>query len=442
MMMTDALLRRGCVAMLGVCLSLSSPGCQLSGGGGGDGEGEPPGELVQSEKARVTSPDVPDDELAGLVSGNSTFAFALYEEARGQGGNIFYSPYSISIALAMTYAGARSETEEQMAEVMRFTLAQDRLHPAFNALDLELASRGEGAAGADGEGFRLNIVNRIWGQIGYAFLSEFLDVLAVNYGTGLSLLDFSTEPEESRVVINDWVAEHTEERIEDLIPEGAITSDTRLVLTNAVYFNAAWSSPFEEESTRDRPFNLLDGGEVAVPMMNQVETFGYAAGDGYEAVELLYDGGELSMVIFLPEAGRFGNFEETLDAVRATTIVGDLTTRNLDLTMPRFTFRWETSLRDALETMGMTNAFLGADFSGMDGRHGLAIQDVIHQAFVLVNEQGTEAAAATAVIIGETAAPEPEDPLVVVIDRPFLFFIRDIETETILFLGRVLDPSV
>ena len=202
------------------------------------------GEVLRSGKERVTSPDVPDTDLTRLVEGNSTFAFDLYQALRGEEGNLFYSPYSISIALAMTYAGARGETEQQMAETLKFLLSQEDLHPAFNSLDIELAKRGEGAEGKDEEGFRLNIVNAIWGQKDYAFLDAFLDVLAENYGAGLRLVDFINETEKSRVTINDWVSDQTEGRIEDLIPQGIITILTRLVLTNAIYFNAAWEYPF------------------------------------------------------------------------------------------------------------------------------------------------------------------------------------------------------
>jgi serpin B len=405
-----------------------------------DGNGTPPGEIVQSAKPRVTSPAVPQANLAELVAGNSTFAFELYQQVRNQPGNVFYSPYSISLALAMTYAGARGETEQQMADTLRFTLPQERLHAACNALDLELASRGEGAAGADGEGFRLNIVNRLWGQVGYVFLTEFLDVLAENYGAGLCLLDFANEPEPSRLEINDWVSDQTEGRIEDLIPPNAISSLTRLVLTNAIYFNAAWDAPFDEDLTEDGPFYLLDGGTVSVPMMRQEETFGYAAGDGYQAVELPYDGNELSMVILLPDAGRFEEFESALDWAPVSGFVALLARQRVDLSIPRFTFEWSTSLKDVLSAMGMPLAFGGAaDFSGMDGTLQLFIGDVLHKAFVAVNEEGTEAAAATAVIMELTAVPPAA--LVVTVDRPFVFLIRDIETGAILFVGRVVNPS-
>jgi serpin B len=397
------------------------------------------GELIKSDKPRDTAPEASTSELATLVEGNSTFAFNLYQQLKEEEENLFYSPHSISVALAMTYAGARSETEQQMAEALQFRLPQDQLHPAFNALALELDSRGEGAQGKDGEGFRLNIINAIWGQRDYTFLDEFLDLLAVNYGAGLRVLDFIGAPEESRVTINDWVAEQTEDRIENLIPKGLINTMTRLVLTNAIYFNAAWAYPFEEDLTSDGVFHLLDGGEVTVPMMHQTESFGYAEGDGYQAVELPYDGGELSMVILLPASGQFEAFEEALDVEQANAIINALGRKEVVLTMPKFEFDSEFSLGETLAALGMPIAFSGdADFSGMTGTRELYIADVVHKAFVSVDEAGTEAAAATAVVMEMTAMPETVE---VTIDRPFIFLIRDIETGAILFVGRTLNPA-
>ena len=397
------------------------------------------GEVLASDKERITSPDVSASEQASLVEGNSAFAFELYQALREEGGNLFYSPYSISLALAMTYAGARGETAQQMADTLQFLLGQEKLHPAFNWLDADLASRGEGAQGKDGEGFRLNIVNAIWGQKDYEFVPSFLDVLAENYGAGLRILDFITETEKSRLAINDWVYDQTEECIEDLIPQGAIGELTRLVLTNAIYFNAAWAYPFDDDMTAEGPFYLLDGGQITVPMMKQTESFGYTDGKGYQAVELPYDGGELSMVILLPEAGQFETFEEGLQAHQVDAIISDLQHAEVALTMPQFEFESEFSLTDTLAGMGMPIAFTeNADFSGMTGKPELFISDVVHKAFVAVDEAGTEAAAATAVIMELTAVPE--HPVEVTIDRPFIFLIRDIETGAILFVGRVLNP--
>ena len=397
---------------------------------------------VKSDKERITLPSVLADEKALLVEGNSAFALALYQALKGQKGNLFYSPYSISLALAMTYAGARGETAEQMADTLHFFLEQERLHPAFNWLDAELASRGEGAQGKDGEGFRLNIVNAIWGQKDYEFLTEFLDVLAENYGAGLRILDFITETEASRLAINQWVSDQTEGRIEELIPEGVLDEWTRLVLTNAIYFNAAWKYPFDEKATANGLFYLLDGGQVTVPMMKQTESFGYTEGEGYQAVELLYDGGELSMVIILPEGGNFASFEEGLQAQQVSDIISGLQPTEVALTMPKFEFDSEFKLKDTLAGMGMPIAFSPdeADFSGMTGNRELFISEVVHKAFVAVDEAGTEAAAATAVIV-ETSSMPVEPPLEVTVDRPFIFLIRDIETGTILFVGRVLNPT-
>jgi serpin B len=398
------------------------------------------GELIKSDKPRDTAPDVNESELALLVEGNSAFAFELYRELKEEDGNLFCSPYSLSLALVMTYAGARGETEEQMADALNFNLTQDRLHPALNALALELDSRGEGAKGKDGGDFRLNIVNAIWGQKDYEFLAAYLDTLAANYGAGLRVLDFANEPEESRIAINDWASDQTEGRIKNVLPEGSVDSLTRFILANAIYFNAAWKYEFDEDRTRDDPFYLLEGGEVTVPMMRQTRSFGYAEGDGYQAVELLYDGSELSMVIFLPREGSFEAFEQALDSEQANAIINAVGHREVALTMPRFEFDSAFDLNPALEAMGMPIAFSGdADFSGMTGGKDLYIDGVMQKAFVSVAETGTEAAAVSIVSMAPTSMPEP--PVEFNANRPFIFLIRDIETGTILFLGRVLDPA-
>ena len=392
------------------------------------------------------------DELQSLAADNRAFAWDLYQALRGQEGNLFLSPYSISVALAMTHAGARGETEAQMAEALHFALPQERLHPTFNGLDLELVKRGEGAEaraalGVEGEGFRLNIANALWGQTGYPFLPEFLDLLGRNYGAGMRLLDFMADAEAARVTINDWVSDKTEERIKDLIPPGLLSSGTRLVLTNAIYFNAAWANQFTEHLTADGPFHLLDDSAlgsasvVTVPFMRQTEGFGYAQGDGYQLVELPYAGHELSMVILLPDEGGFQSVEESLDAATVDAMLDALSYEQLELTLPRFEFEAEFSLAQVLADLGMPLAFTGdADFSGMTGDKSLFISAVVHKAFVAVDEEGTEAAAATAVVMAESAIAI-EDPVEVKVDRPFLFLIRDIQTGTVLFVGRVMDPS-
>ncbi len=398
------------------------------------------GEILKSEKPRITSPSANNADLASLVDGNSAFAFNLYQALKNGEGNLFYSPYSISLALAMTYSGARGETAQQMAAALRFTLPQNNLHPAFNSLDTELAQRGEGAKGKDGKGFRLNIVNAIWGQKGYAFLADFLDILGQNYGAGMRTLDFKNAAEDSRLTINKWVSDQTENRIKDLIAKGAIDAATRLVLTNAIYFNAAWQYPFKEDATnKSGTFNLIDGNKVTVPMMKQTESLNYAEGTGYQAVELPYDGRQLSMVILLPQTKDFKTFESALNSNQIAGIVKDLKSRLVILTMPRFEYDSSFELNKALAGMGMPIAFSeAADFSGMTGKKDLFISDVLHKAFVSVNESGTEAAAATAVIMRTTSLPT--GPVEVTLDHPFIFLIRDIKTGALLFVGRVVNP--
>jgi len=422
--MRISILERAALALtLLVTLSLTLAGCASQ---------PAQAQIARSSLDRETTPAVPPADLSELVAGNSAFAFDLYHALREQPGNLFYSPYSISAALAMTYAGARGETERQMADTLHYTLPQDRLHPAFNALDLALT-------GADD--FTLHIANAIWGQAGHQFLAAFLDTLAQNYGAGLRLLDFVKEPEPSRRVINDWVSEQTEQRIQDLIPGGAITPDTRLVLANAIYFKADWLHTFDPERTHDGPFYTLDGGQVTVPLMalGEPASLAYAQGPGYQAVELPYTGNKMAMLILLPDAGQFEAFEAALTTQRVAEILDGLERQQVALTMPRFSFESSFGLAQTLAAMGMPAAFSDADFAGMDGGHDLFISDVFHKAFVAVDEAGTEAAAATAVVMKVTAAPV--DNVQLTADRPFLFLIRDTETDAILFVGRVVDPS-
>mgnify|MGYP005845231655 FL=1 len=398
--------------------------------------------VAQAAVPRVSTPEVPARDLEELAAGNSAFAFDLYGALRAQDGNLFYSPYSVSLALALAYAGARGDTEQQMAKTLHYTLPQERLHPAFNALDQQLANRGSGAKGQDGKGFRLKIANSLWGQTGYQFLPQYLETLASNYGAGLRLTDFVQAPEPARLTINDWVKGQTEGKIPDLLPQGVIDHLTRLVLVNAVYFNAAWQHPFEKANTHTGPFTLLDGSHVEVPMMSQTENLAYTRGEGYQAVELPYDGGDLSMVIMLPESGTFQQFESSLTGERVKEIMQDLRSTRVALTLPKFTYQSSFGLAGTLSAMGMSDAMNPerADFSGISGNRDLYIKDVIHRAVVTVDEQGTEAAAATAVIIGIVSAPT-EQPVLLTVDRPFVFLIRDVQSGTVLFVGRVVNPA-
>jgi serpin B len=399
-------------------------------------------ELVTSDKPRDLAPNVTPAQLGHVAVSNNFFAFDLYQRLRGDGGNLFFSPYSISTALAMAYAGARGQTAAQMAKTLRFYLPPDQLHPAFNALDLELASRGKESAGRSGGPFRLHVANALWGQTGWKFLPGFLDILAENYGAGMRLVDFA-QTEAARAAINQWVSQQTEGMITDLVPASALQTQVVFVLTNAVYFDAAWQWPFHAESTAPGPFHLLDGSEISADMMHQSEVFGYAEGDGYQALQMPYRGEELAMVILLPSPGRFEEFDASLDIFRAGAILDSLARQPVIVTIPKFTYGSTFSLVKALPDMGMRDAFVYpiADFSGIDGSRLLYISAVLHKALVRVDERGTEAAAATAVIgrAGGAAGPSAR-PIEFTADRPFIFLIQDVKTGTILFLGRVLDP--
>ena len=401
-------------------------------------------ELARSDVKRESSPDVAQSDLSALVAGNNAFAVDMYKALNGEDGNLFFSPYSISVALAMTYAGARSETETQMADTLHFMLPQEILHPAFNLLDTELAEQSENMGPDEGDQFTLNIANSIWGQKDYAFLPAFLDTLAKNYGAGLRLVDFATAPEPARTAINDWVSTQTNQKIKDLIPQGAITNLTRLVLANAIYFKASWLHQFDEDLTRDEAFHMLDGSEVMVPMMSLSgpEHLGYVKGDGYQAVEIPYVGGKAAMTMILPDEGNFADFEAGLSAELIDEIVAGMEHKSVDLRLPKFSYEQAISLRSILTQMGMQDAFDPgvADFSGMDGTKHLYITDVFHKAFVAVDENGTEAAAATAVVVGVVSMPEA--PVELTVDRPFIFLIRDTENGQILFTGRVINPAV
>lgn len=403
--------------------------------------GTPAGnQVAKSELARDPSPAVTREDLDALVAGNNAFALDLYQVLRGADGNLVYSPFSMSIALAMTYAGARGETESQMAQALHFDLPQERLHPAFNALDLQLESSPQVESEAE-QPLQLRIANAVWAEQTYQFLPAFLDTLALNYGAGVRLADFMNASEASRREINGWVSDETEGKIKDLIPEGAVDALTRMVLVNAIYFKADWQAQFSPDSTFDAPFHLLDGSQVELPTMHQGLFTRFAVGGDWQAIELPYVGETAAMVILVPDEGAFEQFESGLNAELLSTILTNMEPTSVELALPKFEFTSEMGLADPLKSLGMRDAFQEgqADLSGMDGTHELYISAVVHKAFVAVDEEGTEAAAATGVIVGVTSAPLFEVTLT--IDRPFIFLIRDLQTGQILFIGRVLNPA-
>ena len=382
------------------------------------------------------------DSVERLVAGNTAFAVDLYHALSAEDGNVFFSPYSISEALAMAYAGAAGETEDQMADVLHFTLWPEELHMAFQALRAYLMSQDRFLENPESDAFSLNVANSLWGQQDHGFLESYNGLLRTRYGAELREVDYRADPEAARQLINEWVSDQTREKILELLPEGSIGSETLLVLANAVYYNAAWESPFEERDTQDRPFFLIGGEATIVSMMRQATRFAHASTDGFQAIQLRYANCAMAMMIVLPDEGSFHAVESQFDADVLEVVIASLQSDLVRLTMPRFSYRSTFSLGEMLAGMGMPDAFsLDADFSGMDGTRDISIGGVIHEAFVDVNEQGTEAAAATAIACG-TGGPGVEPEIVdFTIDRPFLFFIRDTETGTILFMGRVLDPS-
>lgn len=398
-----------------------------------------PGEEIRSEKQRVANPQVPQSDREELVEGNTEFALDLYKEIAQEDKNLFYSPFSISEALAMTYAGARGETAAQMADTLHLNPHQDRVHPGFNWLDAHLMNLGEQPVNEGSEAFELAVANSIWGQNGFHFEAEFLDTLALHYGAGLNVMDFIGAPEESRETINQWVEQQTNERIKNLLPEGSVDSNTRMVLTNAIYFKASWLYAFEESATATGAFTRRDDSTVDAAFMEQTTHLRYAQLPGYKAVELPYDGGDVSMLVLLPED--LEAFEQNLSPQTLDATLGALQTQNVHLKLPKFEFTRSLPLGSTLKEMGMHDAFgPGADFSGMTGAPDLQITGVLHKAFVSVDEEGTEAAAATAVVVGTTSVPA--DPLEFHADQPFIFMIRANQTGSLLFVGRVLDPSV
>ena len=372
-----------------------------------------------------------------VVAGNNKFAVELYANLRGGEGNLFFSPYSISTALAMAYGGSRGETEAQMAEVLGFGAAEkEGFHKQFGAIIDDLNTRG-----AKG-GYELNVANALWGQRGYKFLEEFLALVEENYGGGLSEVDFVNATESARRTINRWVEEKTKEKIKELIKRGVLDKMTRLVLTNAIYFKGDWARQFKEDRTKEAPFALESGSKTEVLMMNETAEFGYMETEGFQVLELPYVDEELSMIVFLPrEAGGLGDFEKEFTIENLSGWLGRIRKQKVIVSVPKFKLTSGFELGSILASMGMESAFSGtADFSGMTGKRDLFISNVIHKAYVDVNEEGTEAAAATGVAMRMTSAGPGQMP-VFRADRPFLFLIRDNHSGGILFMGRLMNPK-
>lgn len=418
--------RRVGLSLGALALGSSIVGCGSNEGdaGGAAYRPEPPGVMKATVQSRELAPAVDGRDLTALVSGNTELALSLFAELREQapGENVALGPYSISQAMAMLYAGARGQTAREMETALHFTLEAAKLHPTFNGLDLEIASRNSDIL--------LRNANQAWLAEGFNPSPEYLDVLTRDYGAPLAVLDFAAAPDVARGVINDWVNDVTAEKIPELFPPGTIAGNTVLVLTNAMYMDAPWKYQFDPASTSPQAFTLLDGTAVSVPMMHYDEFLPSGAGDGWQAVELPYRGDEVSMFVVVPED--LAAFESTLDGAQLEEVVGAIRDGGIHLSLPRFSYRFHTSLIEPLTALGLSSLFDAPDLSGIAA--GLHVAAIEHEAFIEVDEEGTRAAAATGVAVADSHGPT------VVVDRPFLFFIVDKPTKTVLFLGRVIDP--
>ena len=377
-----------------------------------------------------------DPNQQTIVAGNNKFALELYGKLENQQGNLFLSPYSISTALAMTSAGAIGQTEKQMAETLCFApMKNEQFHKSFGEIIKQLNASGKKG------GYELAVANSLWGQNGYKFLPDFLTIVRENYGGDLEQVDFAAQTEAARKKINAWVESKTKDKIKELIKAGTLDSMTRLVLTNAIYFKGKWESQFKPEQTQDAPFTLLGGQNVNAPMMHQTGKFGYMETDILQALEMPYVNNDLSMVVLLPKkADGVKDLEKELVSDNLADWLARIHKREVQVFFPRFKMTSEFELAKVLGAMGMPDAFSGkADFSGMTGNRDLFISAVIHKAYVEVNEEGTEAAAATGVTMKLTSIPTPSP--VFRADHPFIFLIRDNQTGSILFLGRVANPA-
>lgn len=389
------------------------------------------GACAVSQETAVEPPQV-----RSIVDGNNAFAFDLYGRLSGREGNLFLSPFSVSSALAMTYAGARGPTAEEMARVLRFPPGQEELNPVFGALLRDLG-------GGEAKGYQLHIANALWAQKGYPFLKSFLDIGKTHYAAALEELDFVQAAEEARQTINAWVEKQTEEKITNLIPSGVLDDLTRMVLTNAIYFKGAWTKEFDKSDTQEQEFWTTPDRSVQAPLMQKTDDFNYGETDDCQVLELPYAGGDLSMVVLLPrDRGGLEALERGLSASAFAQYLSNLRTMKVEVSLPKFKVTSKFSLKDALTAMGMPLAFTyDADFSGMTGNKELYISAVLHKAFVDVNEEGTEAAAATAVVMTLKSAPAlREKPKVFRADHPFVLIIRDKRSASVLFLGRVANP--
>jgi len=442
-------MRHHMIVLLTTCLILSFPACA-------DDE-------VSTSETPPAPPEKPTGEALELAKSNNTFAWDLYGRLSDAEGNLFFSPSSIHAALTMTLAGAHGETAEQMYEALALPMEvqnvlgrpgrETQVHPEMlpparwpnEWLHGGYANLLANLAAPEDGGYELQVANALWGQEGYPWRDDFLTLLKSSYSAGLEQVDFAGDTEAPRQAINTWVEAQTNEKIKDLLAKGTLGPLTKLVLTNAIYFKGKWDQPFKAEHTHDEPFHLTADKTVDVPMMHQNKRFAYTETELAQLLSLPYGGKDVSMVVVLPKAvDGLAAVEQDVIANGLDEPLSQLRKTKVNVALPKFQMTWDQELSKVLVAMGMTDAFDSskADFSGMSDQarqDQLHIGLVVHKAFVGVDEEGTEAAAATAVAVRTTAMPSP--PKEFRADHPFLFVIRHDKTGAILFVGRVANPA-
>jgi len=392
---------------------------------------------ITSGSATLLAAEKPDKASVGaVVKGNTVFALGMYQELSSKEGNLFFSPYSISSALGMTYAGARNNTEKEIKQVLHFPGEPGALCRSFGELQ-----EGLNSVQKAGE-IKLSIANAIWYEKSYTFLPSFINLVQNDYRSKVALADFVGNAEAERKVINTWVEKQTNDKIKNLIPMGILNPLTRMVLVNAIYFKGDWESQFKEINTRELDFNVTASKKVKTKMMYQQGDFLLAEDENTQALEMTYKGDRLSMLVLLPkQKNEISELEKTLTAEKLNGLIAKLRDTKVQVTFPKFKVETGYDLVPPFMKLGMKDAFAQrADFSGMDGTKDLYISAIMHKAFVEVDEKGTEAAAATAVVMTlESVSFSP--PYKFNADHPFLFLIRDNVTGSILFMGRMVNPN-
>jgi serine protease inhibitor len=396
-----------------------------------------PDPTTESNDGKTTEMPTNTYSDAEVVKANNSFAFELYGEIGSEKNQIF-SPFSISSALAMTYAGARKTTAEEFVKVFHFTSDQDAFHPAYKKLIADIES-------AQNEDLQISVANALWPQKKYVFLKEYLDLMKEYYGVEITYLDYKKDAEGSRLIINKWVEDKTNDKIKDLLKPGILTELTRMVLTNAIYFKGDWKNAFNEDATYEAPFFLDKNEQVLAERMNITQgSVKYMENEDLSMLELPYSKDKMSMVFILPkEKDGIEGLEKNLNYMNYNRWYMQMNPQKVIIGIPKFKIDFYIDLSEVLKAMGLETAFTGnANFSGMTGIEDLKIDKVIHKAFIEVNEAGTEAAAATAVImIEKTSAISPPPPKAFIADHPFIYIIKDNKTGAILFMGKVMNPK-